>query len=39
MLKFSTPAHLGALAVFLCGDSAETITGTAITMDGGWTAQ
>jgi 3-hydroxybutyrate dehydrogenase len=39
MLQFSTPAHLGALAVFLCGDAAATITGTAITMDGGWTAQ
>jgi 3-hydroxybutyrate dehydrogenase len=39
MLKFSTPEHLGALTVFLCGDTAETITGTAVSMDGGWVAQ
>jgi 3-hydroxybutyrate dehydrogenase len=39
MLQFSTPEHLGALAVFLCGDSAATITGTTVSMDGGWVAQ
>jgi 3-hydroxybutyrate dehydrogenase len=39
MLQFSTPEHLGALTVFLCGDTAATITGTTIAMDGGWTAQ
>src|SRR6266704_2716313 len=39
MLKFSTPEDLGALTVFLCGDAAETITGTTVSMDGGWTAQ
>jgi 3-hydroxybutyrate dehydrogenase len=39
MLQFSTPEHLGALTVYLCGDSAATITGTTISMDGGWTAQ
>jgi 3-hydroxybutyrate dehydrogenase len=39
MLRFSTPEHLGALAVFLCGDAADTITGTALPMDGAWTAQ
>jgi 3-hydroxybutyrate dehydrogenase len=39
VLKFSTPEHLGALTVFLCGDTAETITGTAVSMDGGWIAQ
>jgi 3-hydroxybutyrate dehydrogenase len=39
MLQFSTPEHLGALTVFLCGDSAATITGTAVSMDGGWVAQ
>jgi 3-hydroxybutyrate dehydrogenase len=39
MLQFSTPEHLGALTVFLCGDAAATITGTALSMDGGWTAQ
>jgi len=39
MLQFSTPEHLGALTVFLCGDSAATITGTTVSMDGGWVAQ
>jgi 3-hydroxybutyrate dehydrogenase len=39
MLKFSTPEDLGALTVFLCSDAAETMTGTAVSMDGGWTAQ
>ena len=39
MLQFSTPENLGALAVFLCGEHANTITGAAIPMDGGWTAQ
>jgi len=39
MLQFSTPEHLGALTVFLCGDTAATITGTTVSMDGGWTAQ
>ena len=39
MLQFSTPEHLGSLAVFLCSDSAATITGIALPMDGGWTAQ
>jgi len=39
MLQFSTPEHLGALTVFLCGDCAATITGTTVSMDGGWTEQ
>jgi 3-hydroxybutyrate dehydrogenase len=38
MWQFSTPAHLGALTVFLCREAAATITGTALPMDGGWTA-
>ena len=36
---FTTPEQLGALALFLCSDSASTMTGTAVSMDGGWTAQ
>src|SRR3954447_8835388 len=39
MLKYSTPESIGALAVFLSTDAAETITGSAYSIDGGWTAQ
>ena len=39
MLQFSTPEKIGALAVFLCSDGASTITGSAMSIDGGWTAQ
>lgn len=39
MHEFSTPEGLGALAVFLCQPEAKSITGTTMTMDGGWTAQ
>jgi 3-hydroxybutyrate dehydrogenase len=39
MLQFSTPEHLGALTAFLCSEAAATITGTHVSMDGGWTAQ
>jgi 3-hydroxybutyrate dehydrogenase len=39
MLRFSTPEQIGALAAFLCGDGAATITGAALSVDGGWTAQ
>jgi 3-hydroxybutyrate dehydrogenase len=38
MLKFSTPDHIGATAVFLCSAGAETITGTSVSIDGGWVA-
>jgi 3-hydroxybutyrate dehydrogenase len=39
MSKFTTPESVGAMAVFLCSDEAETITGAALSIDGGWTAQ
>ena len=39
MLAFSTPEGIGAMAVFLCSDAAATMTGTALPIDGGWTAQ
>ena len=39
MLAFTTPEEIGALAVFLCSDGAATMTGTALPIDGGWTAQ
>ncbi|WOO80598.1 D-beta-hydroxybutyrate dehydrogenase [Vanrija pseudolonga] len=39
MLKFTTPEKIGATVVFLCSDAADTITGSSLTVDGGWTAQ
>jgi 3-hydroxybutyrate dehydrogenase len=39
MLNFTTPAQIAALVVFLCSDSASTITGAALSIDGGWVAQ
>lgn len=39
MLEFSTPDGIGGLAVFLCSDAARTITGAALSIDGGWVAQ
>jgi 3-hydroxybutyrate dehydrogenase len=39
MHTFTTPEQLGALAVFLCGEAAATMTGTTMSMDGGWVAQ
>jgi 3-hydroxybutyrate dehydrogenase len=39
MVKFTTPEQIGGLAVFLCSDSAATITGTPLSIDGGWVAQ
>jgi 3-hydroxybutyrate dehydrogenase len=39
MLAFTTPEKIAALAVFLCGEAAATITGAALSIDGGWVAQ
>jgi 3-hydroxybutyrate dehydrogenase len=39
MLDFTTPEKIAALTVFLCGDAASTITGAALSIDGGWVAQ
>ena len=39
MLEFSTPAQIGALTVFLCSDNARTITGSPLSIDGGWVSQ
>ena len=39
LAAFSTPEGIGALTVFLCSDAAATMTGSPISIDGGWTAQ
>ncbi len=39
MVRFTTPEQIGGLAVFLCSDAAATITGTPLSIDGGWVAQ
>jgi 3-hydroxybutyrate dehydrogenase len=36
--RFATVEEIGALTVFLCSDLAASITGTALPVDGGWTA-
>jgi 3-hydroxybutyrate dehydrogenase len=36
---FVTPEQLGATVAFLCSPAADQITGTTISVDGGWTAQ
>jgi 3-hydroxybutyrate dehydrogenase len=38
MHDFTTPEQIGALSVFLCSPAAKTITGAALSIDGGWTA-
>ncbi len=37
--RTSDPAEIGALALWLCSPMAHNVTGTAIPVDGGWTAQ
>lgn len=37
--QFARPEDIGALALFLCGDAAAQITGAALPVDGGWSAQ
>jgi 3-hydroxybutyrate dehydrogenase len=39
MAQFSTPEGIGGLAVFLCSESARTITGAALSIAGGGVAQ
>jgi 3-hydroxybutyrate dehydrogenase len=36
--QFATTTQLGGTVVFLCSPSADQITGTTISVDGGWTA-
>ncbi|MGD9885564.1 MAG: 3-hydroxybutyrate dehydrogenase [Reyranella sp.] len=37
--RFVEVAELAALALFLCSDNGASVTGAALPMDGGWTAQ
>src|ERR1700723_1837177 len=37
--QFVTSEQVAALALFLCGDDAAQITGTNLSIDGGWTAE
>lgn len=37
--EFVRPDQIGALVVFLCSDSARSITGASLPVDGGWTAR
>ena len=37
--KFVQPSDIGEMVVFLCRDAASNITGSNISMDGGWTAE
>jgi 3-hydroxybutyrate dehydrogenase len=37
--RMSTPSDIGALALWLCNPAAHNVTGTALPVDGGWTAQ
>ncbi|MDA8232301.1 MAG: 3-hydroxybutyrate dehydrogenase [Magnetospirillum sp.] len=37
--RFTTPEQIGDLAVFLCSPGGDNMTGAALSMDGGWTAQ
>ena len=37
--SFIAPTYIGAMVIFLCSDASSQITGSAFTIDGGWTAQ
>ncbi len=39
LAAFSTAESIAAMVVFLCGPAAATITGAALSVDGGWTAR
>lgn len=37
--EMTDPANIGQLVLFLCSSAAQTMTGTSLPIDGGWTAQ
>lgn len=37
--EFTTVEQIGDLVLFLCGEGGKNMTGTPLTLDGGWTAQ
>ncbi len=37
--EFATPEQIAGLVVYLCGESAKSITGAALSIDNGWTCQ
>jgi 3-hydroxybutyrate dehydrogenase len=37
--RFVEPSEIGAFAAFLCSDAAKSITGAALSIDGGWTTR
>ena len=37
--QFVTPAQIGDSVIFLCSEAAAQMTGAALAIDGGWTAQ
>ena len=39
MLEYTTPEQIGGFVAFLCSEAASTITGAALSIDGGWAAQ
>jgi len=39
MAAFSTPEQIGGLTVFLCSETAKTMTGAPISIDGGWVSE
>jgi len=39
MHQFTSPEAIGAMAIYLCSEEARTVTGSPISIDGGWVVQ
>jgi len=37
--RFAKPEEIGAMVTYLCSDAARSVTGTTMSIDGGWTAK